>query len=495
MLTGMWNYPQVSGVSTSADLDDKAQYPLFGRTIPSDHGNAVPIIQYMYDVLGIRHLAVLNINDSYGNSFAKGLRMAAELYAPDMTIQQAPVDGGLAAIQTALSSIKMTQYRYIFALFFSREVHDTVMTEAYEMGLAGTGDYQWFFGDSFDSIDGRMVKADSPLRLAYRGVGMIEATGGVQGIGLKGYENFLNYLAEMNNAEDLDYFFSLAPKYDDEKYQDSIKSFSNFLTPVTSVQAPFLYEAAVALGLAACSAVDPDNLTLGGKRHYDTMVNTMFDGITGKVIFDPATGSKDPFNTVYKVTNYFDHPDSEGMVMFKESVTHIYHQGAWKELTPFVFNSGTTAIPTDIPPVVVDDNAVRVGVRVGVLALCGVVLVLGLGFMAWTHRHRKARVVLASQPFFLHIICVGAMVMACTIIPLSIDHGLVSLQGCTRACISIPWLGAMGFSMTVSALFTKTHRINIILNNAVRMQRIKVTAWDVAKPMMFLLSGKQEKDL
>ena len=36
LLTGLQDYPQVSGASTSSDLDDKAQYPFFARTIPSD---------------------------------------------------------------------------------------------------------------------------------------------------------------------------------------------------------------------------------------------------------------------------------------------------------------------------------------------------------------------------------------------------------------------------------------------------------------------------
>ncbi len=491
ILTGLWKYPQVSGVSTSADLDDTDQYPLFGRTIPSDHGNAVPIIQYMNEVLGITHLAVLNLNDAFGNSYVKGLRMAVDQHAPGIMIHQVPVDEDLVSIRSALRSVKVTQYRYIFAVFFTPKVHDAILMEAYEMGLAGTGNHQWLFADSFDSINGRIMEANSSLHLAYRGVGMLEATGGVAGIGLTGYDKFVARMAEVYNPADQDYLFSLFPKYDDDVYQGSIDSFTNFLTPTTSVQAPFLYEATIALGLAACAAVDGD-LNLDGKQHFKKMVNTVFQGINEDVVFDPITGSKDPTYTLYKVTNYIDQPAEDGLVRFVESVTHLYREGAWEELTPFVYNSGSTTIPMDIPRAIAKNNVVHTGVRVSVLVLCGVVIILGVGLMAWTRRNRLSRVVLASQPFFLHIICIGAVVMACTIIPLSIDHGLVSLQGCTIACISVPWLGTMGFSMTISALFTKTHRINRILNNSNRMQRIKVTIWDVAKPMIFLLSSESE---
>lgn len=86
IVSGIRGYLQVSGASTSANLDDKSQYPLFGRTIPSDRGNAIPIILYMRDVLRISHLAVIHVSDAYGTSFVEGLRIARDKLAPDMII-------------------------------------------------------------------------------------------------------------------------------------------------------------------------------------------------------------------------------------------------------------------------------------------------------------------------------------------------------------------------------------------------------------------------
>ena len=51
IVTGLLGYPQISGASTSAELDDKTQYPLFGRTLPSDAGNAIPLIIYLRQVM------------------------------------------------------------------------------------------------------------------------------------------------------------------------------------------------------------------------------------------------------------------------------------------------------------------------------------------------------------------------------------------------------------------------------------------------------------
>ena len=81
--------------------------------------------------------------------------------------------------------------------------------------------------------------------------------------------------------------------------------------------------------------------------------------------------------------------------------------------------------------------------------------------------------------------------MGFTIIPLSIDHGVAgSLAGATTACTASIWLIAMGFSITISALSTKTHRVNMISRSAARMKRVKVTIGDVVKPMLALQAGK-----
>jgi hypothetical protein len=64
LVTGVFEYPQISGASTSAALEDKSQYPLFGRTIPTDAGNAIPIIIHLRSVFTIKHLAVINVNDA-----------------------------------------------------------------------------------------------------------------------------------------------------------------------------------------------------------------------------------------------------------------------------------------------------------------------------------------------------------------------------------------------------------------------------------------------
>jgi len=79
--------------------------------------------------------------------------------------------------------------------------------------------------------------------------------------------------------------------------------------------------------------------------------------------------------------------------------------------------------------------------------------------------------------------------MGFSIVPLIIDRGITGDRGADAACAVFPWLLAIGFSVTFSALFTKTHRINEIFNNAAHFKRVVVTPLDVAKPMMAILGA------
>lgn len=131
IVTGLLGYPQISGASTSADLDDKSQYPLFGRTIPADSGNAIPIVRYIREVFDVTHLAVINVNDAYGNAYVQGMRKAAARYAPDLAIHQIPLDDDPASIPGAVDSLVQSKFRYVFTIVFTTETHDALLTEAY----------------------------------------------------------------------------------------------------------------------------------------------------------------------------------------------------------------------------------------------------------------------------------------------------------------------------------------------------------------------------
>jgi hypothetical protein len=142
-------------------------------------------------------------------------------------------------------------------------------------------------------------------------------------------------------------------------------------------------------------------------------------------------------------------------------------------------------IPDELPHLNVDQsllgNLKFVGLTCfGIVAACVVACVL------WTLVNRKCIVVKASQPFFLVMTATGVLILAATTIPLSFDDGGVEISE-TRAvgiCMSIPWLAFTGFSVTFSALFSKTWRVNQFFKSINSHGRIKVSERDVLLPFL-----------
>jgi len=144
-------------------------------------------------------------------------------------------------------------------------------------------------------------------------------------------------------------------------------------------------------------------------------------------------------------------------------------------------------IPQDLPPLVEDMNYIGYLRSLGSVFF-GIIAFLSIACAAWTFWYRSNRVVLASQPPFLYMVCVGILILASSIIPLGIDDEKHSLSACSIACMSFPWLISIGFVTAFSALFSKTWRVVKLTNSARHIRRIKVTVSDVMVPFLVLMS-------
>lgn len=208
LVSSLRDVPQISPGSSSSDLDNKEQYKLFGRTIPNDDGTSIPLIAKLKE-WGVNHLAVLFIDDSYGSAFMEGLVAAVQADSYDLNIQTVNLvmDPDEAAVKIAIRRLARTQCTYFFGILFESHF-DAIMTEAYDQGIAGTGElvngmhcqitrflvpqlhcmynkgnHNWIFSDTLAGpLDGRQFEAGSKLALAYRGAGIISAIGGMPGM-------------------------------------------------------------------------------------------------------------------------------------------------------------------------------------------------------------------------------------------------------------------------------------------------------------------------
>ena len=122
------------------------------------------------------------------------------------------------------------------------------------------------------------------------------------------------------------------------------------------------------------------------------------------------------------------------------------------------------------------------------LTMAAFSMLLSIALSVWVGINRKAAVIRKSQPIFLVMICIGTLLMASAIIPLSIDDSIASYETCTNACIASPWLLSIGFTTTFSALFAKIYRINTLMRSARLFRKVKISAWDVMLPFFILLT-------
>jgi hypothetical protein len=141
-------------------------------------------------------------------------------------------------------------------------------------------------------------------------------------------------------------------------------------------------------------------------------------------------------------------------------------------------------VPLLLPELNVDQNLIGNLWYVGFI-LFGLIASTSISFGIWVWCYRRVRVVKVSQPMFLIMVAIGVMVMGATLVPLSFDDS--AMTECTLTCRVIPWLGSLGFTITFSALFSKTWRVNKIFHAKKAFAKITVTEKDVILPFVLLL--------
>ncbi len=149
-------------------------------------------------------------------------------------------------------------------------------------------------------------------------------------------------------------------------------------------------------------------------------------------------------------------------------------------------------IPLELPTLDVDQNLLGNLKYIGFTCF-GLVALTCLACMAWTLYNRRCMVVTAAQPFFLMMTAGGVLIMASALVPLSFDDkGDPDSMSTTRSigiCMSIPWLAFTGFTVTFSALFSKTWRVNQFFLTSSAYGMIKVSENDSLAPFAFLLTS------
>lgn len=116
-------------------------------------------------------------------------------------------------------------------------------------------------------------------------------------------------------------------------------------------------------------------------------------------------------------------------------------------------------------------------------------MAMAVSFAIFTYAERSSRVIRASQPFFLILLCVGVFTFSASIIPMTIDDENFSDEACNKACMSLPWLICLGWSILFSALYAKLRRINLVISNARAFRSVTISEKDMMASFSILFTS------
>lgn len=136
-----------------------------------------------------------------------------------------------------------------------------------------------------------------------------------------------------------------------------------------------------------------------------------------------------------------------------------------------------------------DYNYLGRGIIIYGYAMATLTLLAAVACGIWTYKNRTSLVVRASQPFFLILISVGVFVFGASIIPMAMDDGQFSVEACDKACMAVPWLGAMGWSILFSAMYAKIRRVNLVFRNVMNFRSVRVSEKDVMTPFAVVFTA------
>ncbi|CAB9510575.1 Gamma-aminobutyric acid (GABA) B receptor [Seminavis robusta] len=487
-LASALDLPQISSSSTSSSLDTLSH---FARTVPTNAGDAHAAVAYLHH-LNVTNLGVLVIKNIWGRRYETELTHHAKRY--NISVHSVAYNDEDENLELAMQQLQNSKLRYFMGII-NPSGWKPVVRKAYEYGLMGRVGYQWYLADTVELVGDTFAldrNTEWDLAQALHGVGVIF----LQLAPHRAFDRALTVFAD-NRQMQQEFVASHAEP-------ELLEGFEFKLFPGRSLFQYLTYDAVIALGLAACAT--PGHFT--GQEFYNQLLQVDFEGVSGRVRLHNKTGTRLGEGMDYQVFNLIlsDYDTQAAkptvtlpsdQVTFRASpsitvdLSPALGQGVSEALPiieihePFIYHDNSTLPPLVLPPLEIEMNLIPTGVQVFGLCLAALVMLLSIGCAVWTYTYRSAYVIRAAQPIFLGLMCLGTFILACTIIPLSFQEDLSGLNG---ACMTIPWLFCVGFTVAIAALFSKAHRINKLMRSGSQLRRVKVKPKDVIRPFVILIS-------
>lgn len=478
ILTGVFGLPMISPSATSAELDDKSLYPLFGRTRPTSDTKARALVNYFYR-LGVRQFGMIFVQDTVGFAYQSATRNEANRLGMSVKFVRYK-DGDEASARKAVFDLADSKVTYFFGVL-SPSMWKFVFKTALGVGLAGNDDHLWILssgGASMFQEQPNMYLEDRDLFRAVLSAGYIDDHAPVVPELETAYDEF--YAPTPDGRQQREEFLQL------HENRDFLRANRNDVVRPTRRLASYemAYDAVMALGLAMCQL--PNEFFSGTEIYDELRHNVVFEGASGGVKFNPETGSRDLEGVEIALWNMQARGDDLKPVL---SSLLTYHQDSLtiETISPYIYWDGSTEVPDPLPPF---GEGLRLipGAELAVgYTICALAVLLSVGWSVFTFWYRSRKEIRMAQPVFLYMTCTGTFIIAITIIPLAQQEPSPT-SALDVACMARLWTASFGFTTSFSALFCKMWRLNKLLGSAKAFRRIKVTPIDVLLPFAMLLS-------
>mmetsp|Transcript_10403 Transcript_10403/g.28745 ORF Transcript_10403/g.28745 Transcript_10403/m.28745 type:complete len:819 (-) Transcript_10403:813-3269(-) len=404
--------------------------------------------------------------ESFSTGYVNAIDPVVEMNSVDEV--QLPLD--------ALKLIKETGYRTIVvAMNQQADTFQQIADAVDHLGL-NNGNYFFVFWDVFVPPE----KWNANINASKLSVG----SGWMRAVSQQGSEGNWTFLDSWRSqGEDLVNRLNKANPIEENEagYMFAELDFFNVTAP--DLDAAFVYDAVMSMGLGACNASFNQSGPVTGESRRNAILGLNFEGATGHVAFDSNAEGKR--NTRQVETSTFA---ALNILENGEWVVTDFALGrrnlTWEVLAPFIYADGrdTPPLPLKNPP---NRNYIDQGARAYGLAMMSFVIVFAVSCMVWVFVNRKHRIVTSSQAQFLYLICIGSIISISAIFALSFDEGAGwSEQMLDRSCMAVPWLLYVGHILTFSALFTKLWRVHKVLQFTRRRFELK----QLVKPMITLIA-------
>lgn len=193
-----------------------------------------------------------------------------------------------------------------------------------------------------------------------------------------------------------------------------------------------------------------------------SILNISFHGASGFMSFIPSLSVRDPNTVVFGIFNIQANGlnASTSGVQYEAVLTNVRISGQWQTTNlPYIFRDGTSNVP-EPNRVISNHNYIPRGVRVVGIMFMAVaqVLCVACGIFVWAYR--SDRILTASQPEFMYVLCFGSFLFSASILTRSFDESVgLSTRQLDGLCMATPWLVSLGDSIIYLSLFSKVCRI------------------------------------